>query len=90
MDEQMNKQVSYLEFESSQARMERVNKRLWILCIILIATLLGTNCAWIVYENQFEDVVTETYTSETDGGGTAIANGGGSVIYNGESELHKD
>ena len=85
-----NRTVSYLEFESSQARMERTNFRLWILCIILVISLLGTNAAWIMYENQFEDVVTETYTAETDKGGTAIANGDGSVIYNGESELHKD
>lgn len=85
-----NENVAYLEFESSQARMERTNFRLWVLCIVLIVSLLGTNTAWIVYENQFEDVVTETYTAETDKGGTAIANGDGSVIYNGESELHKD
>ena len=56
MDEQM-RQISYLEFESSQARMERVNRRMWILCLVLIVSLLGTNGAWIYYESQFEDSV---------------------------------
>ena len=60
MENQMNKQVSYLEFESSQARMERINRRSWILCIILIVALLGTNGAWLYYESQFMDTVTVT------------------------------
>ena len=41
-------------------------------------------------EQQFEDVVTESYTAETDQGGTAIANGSGEVTVNGESELHEN
>ena len=44
----------------------------------------------IYYESQFEDVVTETYTAETDQGGTAIANGDGTVTVNDESKLHED
>lgn len=51
---------SYLEFESSQARMERINRRSWILCIILIVALLVTNGAWLYYESQFMDTVTVT------------------------------
>ena len=72
------------------AVMERQVKRLFILCIILFIALVGTNAYWIYYENQFQDVVTETYTAETDQGGTAIANGDGTVTVNGESELHQD
>lgn len=69
MEEQM-RQISYLEFESSQARMERVNRRMWILCLVLIVSLLGTNGAWIYYESQFEDVVTtETITQEAQADG---------------------
>lgn len=33
--------------ESSQARLERINKRLYIIIIILIGLLAGTNIAWI-------------------------------------------
>lgn len=67
MENQMNKQVSYLEFESSQARMERINRRLWVLCLVLIISLLGTNGAWLYYESQFEDnVITQEATADDD------------------------
>lgn len=83
--------VPYIAHESAMARAERTAKRLWILIIILVLLLAGSNVAWIVYESQFEDVVTsESYEATTDGGGTAIANGGGEVTYYGESEVHQD
>lgn len=69
---------------------KRVEKWLLTLCIIVFVALVGTNGAWMYYESQFEDVVTETYTAETDQGGTAIANGDGSVVVNGESNLHEN
>lgn len=72
------------------AAMERQVKRLFILCIILFIALVGTNAYWIWNEHQYADVVTETYTAETDNGGTAIANGDGSITLNGESNLHQD
>jgi hypothetical protein len=82
MDEQMNKQVSYLEFESSQARMERINRRLWVLCLVLIMSLLGTNGAWLYYESQFTD--TEVSQDIDTGQGDATVIGIGD--YHGESE----
>ena len=77
--------IPYFVHEGEMARAERTNKRLWILCIILIVLLVGSNALWIYYENQFEDVVTITQESSTDGGGNAIVNNEGSVIY-GEGE----
>ena len=59
MDEKF---VSYLAFESVTSRLERTIKRLWILAIILIVALLGTNGAWIYYESQWE--VVETSVSQ--------------------------
>lgn len=82
MDEQMNKQISYLEFESSQARMERINRRLWVLCLVLIISLLGTNGAWLYYESQFTD--TEVSQDIDTGQGDATVIGIGD--YHGESE----
>jgi len=52
-----HKDVPYIVHESIMARMERTIRRLWILCIVLIILLAGTNAAWIVYENSFEDIV---------------------------------
>lgn len=81
----MENNMSYLEFESSQARMERVNKRLWILCIMLIVSLLGTNGAWIYYENQFEDVVV-TQEAQADGESDINLQSIGGDYYGRESE----
>lgn len=54
MDQKM---IPYFCHEGDMARAERTIKRLWILCILLIVLLVGTNIAWIVYENSFEDIV---------------------------------
>lgn len=55
--EKMDKTIPYFAHEGIVARMERANRRLWILCIVLIILLAGTNGAWIYYETSFEDVV---------------------------------
>ena len=81
-----NKTIPFYAHESMMTRMERTIRRLWILCIILILLLAGTNAAWIWYEMQFEDVVTTneiTQDVNSDGGGDAIVNDG--VHINGKS-----
>ena len=77
--------IPYYVHEAAIARLERINKRFWILIIGLILALLVTNGAWIYYESQFMDEVV-TVESNTDSGGTAIANASGEVIFNGNSE----
>lgn len=64
--------------EMYSAILERTIKRLWILAIILIIALVGSNIAWVRYENSFADVVTTTQdvTQETDGGGDNTFIGG--------------
>lgn len=85
MDDHSKESVSYLAFESVQVRFERTNRRLWILCIILIIALIGTNVAWLHYENQFAEVESTTeITQENDSGyNNYIGNDGD--IYNGET-----
>lgn len=79
----MDKDVSFVAFESVCSRFERTIKRLWILVIILTVLLVGTNCAWLWYESQFQYVETsETYEADATDGGVAIANGDG-VVSNG-------
>jgi hypothetical protein len=73
-------------YESAMARMERANKRNFIIVIILILALIATNAGWIIYESQFE--TTETSTSieaKQDGDGINIV-GGGDVSYGSDSE----
>lgn len=79
--------VPYIVYESAMCRMERTIKRLWILCIILIAIVLGSNMAWIYYESQFEDVsTTVTQEVEADGNGNAIINDGVHINGTGEAD----
>jgi len=57
---------------------DRKHKRLWVVILVLIVALLGTNAGWIYYENSFEDVVTTTQEITQDSGD------GGSNTYNGD------
>ena len=44
--------------EIMTATMERTIRRLWILALVLVILLVGTNVAWLWYESQFETVLT--------------------------------
>ena len=72
----MDKVVDYLVYEQSQVRSDRVNRRSFIIIIVLIVALVGTNAGWIYYENQFTDVSTTTIEAQQDGSGINFVNGG--------------
>lgn len=46
--------IPYYIAESMADRQSATIKRLWILCILLIVLLVGTNAMWLWYESQFE------------------------------------
>ena len=82
--------VPYAAHEIAIATSERHGRRLWIVILVLIVALIGTNLAWIIYENSFEEVITTTekyydVEQDADGGGdnNSIINGG---VINGEAE----
>lgn len=82
--------VPYIVHEGDMARLERTVKRLWILCILLVILLVGSNATWIWYESQFETVETTT-TQEVDqdintGQGDATVVGIGNIYGEGETE----
>ena len=81
--------VPYVVHESDMARLERTSRRLWIVLLVLIVLLAGSNAAWIYYESQFVDE-SWTFEANTDNGGTAIANGDGEVNYYGESKSDQE
>ena len=82
MDQKM---IPYFCHEGDMARAERTIKRLWILCIRLILLLVGTNVAWIHFENQWETAETVvTQDIDTVNGGNASINDG--VHINGTRE----
>ena len=79
------KAVPYIVHESAMARTERSAKRLWIVVIVLIVMLVGTNGAWIWYEAQFDVVeTTEVVQENSDGYNNYIGNDGD--IGNGETD----
>lgn len=74
-----------LPYDVFMAFYERTIKRMWVLCILLIILLVGTNAAWLIYESQFETIETiEEVIVDSDGGGNANYNGEDGNIYNGE------
>lgn len=78
--------ITYI-YDGVMARLERTVKRLWILCIILIALCAFSNYAWIKYEQSFEDVVTTEVSQDAEwDSGNVIMNGTGEVNTNGESK----
>ena len=76
--------VPYIVHESAMARAERSAKRLWVVVILLIVLLVGTNGAWLWYESQFETVTTEITQENADGYNNYIGNDGD--IVNGETD----
>ena len=65
------------------ARLDLANRRMFVIIIVLLVLLAGTNAAWIIYESQYESQYAEV---EVDTGeGDAYVSGIGDVTY-GESE----
>jgi hypothetical protein len=75
--------VPYIAHQSAAARQERQIRRMWIVVLVLIGALIGTNLAWIIYENSFEDcVITQEVEQDADNGTNNFVGGN---IY-GETE----
>ena len=76
------------EFEISV--MERANRRLFILLLITIVLLVGSNIAWLVYEKQFESVkeykTQQEVVQDTENGSNSFIGGD----YYGTSEGKHD
>ena len=79
----MNESVPYIVHEGDMARMDRMNKRLWIAIILLVVLLVASNCGWLWYESQFEDEIvtttTQKVTQTTEKGGNNDFVGGDKV-----------
>lgn len=67
--EKQNVNVPYVVHESEMARSERNSKRMWIVILVLILALIGTNLAWIIYNSQFETVEESTVVEQENSNG---------------------
>lgn len=86
-DDMTNVIMSSADWQRNEQRHLRREKRFVAIIVLLIILLVGSNIAWIVYENSFEDVVTTEETiidAQQDGEGTNIV-GGGDISYGAES-----
>lgn len=72
--------VPYIVHEADMSRLERTIKRFWVLAILLALLCAGSNLAWVIYENQFEDQV---ITQENESGYNNYVGNDGD-IYNGD------
>lgn len=76
------KSVSIATVEGIIERLDRINRRLIAIIILLIILLVGSNTVWIIYENQYQDLSIEVEQDAEDETNN-FANDGG-IIYNGE------
>lgn len=73
------------QHEKDQNRLMGIIKWLIAVIVILIVLLVGSNVAWLVYENSFEEVVTtEEVIVDADDNGNANYIGQDGNIYNGK------
>ena len=93
MDEQDILMIPFHSHEMDMDRVERANKRLWAIIIILIIALIGTNAGWLLYESQFAYETTSTEIEAQQDGDYNFVSGGdlnyganGSYQENGETE----
>lgn len=81
MRELLNETMTRASHELDMARAERANKRQWIVILLLIVLLVGSNALWLYRESQFTDEVT-TVTQDLDtGDGDAVVSGTGDINY---------
>lgn len=75
--------ISTAQHEKEMTRMETANKRWFIAFIIVLCMLFATNAGWVIYENQFQDVVV---TQENDNAANNYIGNDGEISYYGEAD----
>ena len=74
--------IPYIAHEFAMARAERTAKRLWITILTLIFLLVGSNCAWLWWNNQWETVESWEITQENEGGNNNYIGNDGDITNN--------
>ena len=60
------------QHEKEMTRLEVQCKRWFIAFLVVLGMLFVTNAAWVVYENQFQDVVIEQDADSGEGGDSRV------------------
>lgn len=79
MSEKENQTISFVAHEADMARMERSNKRWFILALIELTVIVAMIVGFVLYESRYEVVeesTTKTVTQDVDNGnGDALVKG---------------
>lgn len=84
MEKEVKEQTLALEILSE---LKKSSKRWFVISIILLIALVGTNAGWLIYESSFDTVI-EGETTTVDGGNgmtTYLENSNAGDINNGEN-----
>lgn len=72
----MAERESQYSIDIISAMAERTIKRLWIIILVLVVLLFGSNAAWLYYESQFTEIaVTQEVDQEADNGSNHFVGG---------------
>ena len=83
--------VPYQVLKDFKESVKGIVLKWFIICLILVILLIGTNIAWMIYANSFNDVITtEEIVVEAEGDGIANFIGQDGNIYNGENNGEKN
>jgi hypothetical protein len=84
-DDMTNVIMSSADWQRNEQRHLRREKRFVAIIVLLIILLVGSNVGRMIYESQFEDVVTtEEVVVDADDNGNANYIGQDGNVYNGE------
>ena len=74
--------VRQYDIDLLSAMAERTIKRLWIIILVLIIALIGTNGAWLWWSNQWETVESWEISQENEGGNNNYIGNDGDITNN--------
>ena len=86
MDDGLKETVSYLVYESSQTRLDRIIHRLIVALIVSVGLLFASNLIWMYMWSQYDFISDEVTVSNTDGITTFVGNDNGGVVRNGNGD----
>ena len=81
--------MSSADWQRSEQRHLRREKRFVAIVVLLILLLVGSNVCWLIYENQFEvveETITETTITQDNANGYNNYIGNDGDIVNGETD----
>lgn len=93
--ENNNNPVSFVAFEATCTRFDRIIKRLTIALVVCIILVFASNVAWLYawmqydYSSTEETTTTETVTIDGKDGTANYANHGGSVVNGTNNNTHE-